>query len=273
MTQNWMETLFGTVKPVIGMVHFPALPGAPLYDGQGGLEAIIESVSRDVANLQQGGVDAVMFCNENDRPYELEVGPATVATMAYVIGAVRSALRVPMGVDILWDPVATVALGHATQAHFAREVFTGLYASDMGVWNSRAAEALRLRAQLGDARRLRLLFNVSAEFASPLGNRTPGELARSVTLSSLPDALCVSGPLTGSTVAMDDLTAVREAVPQVPIFVNTGVSAENAERYLRVADGAIVGTAFKENGETFNPVDVSRVKHVMAVVHRARQQS
>ena len=29
---SWVKEIFNTEKPIIGMVHFPPLPGSPLYD-------------------------------------------------------------------------------------------------------------------------------------------------------------------------------------------------------------------------------------------------
>ena len=77
-----------------------------------------------------------MFGNENDRPYEFDVDRASTATMAYVIGQLRGVIKVPFGVNVLWDPMSTVALAAATGAAFAREIFTGTYASDMGYWGT-----------------------------------------------------------------------------------------------------------------------------------------
>ena len=273
---SWLETLFGTTKPVIAMVHLPALPGTPLYAGKDGMDTVVEQVRQDLRCLQAGGVDAVMFCNENDRPYTFTAAPSVVAAMAYTVGRLRDEVSVPFGVDILWDPVASVALAHSVGAAFVREVFTGVYDSDMGLWQSRAAEALRLRAALGAAEAIRLLFNVSAEFAQPVSRRSVAELARSVAFSSLPDAICVSGPMTGEPVAIEDVERVVRAVATVgptPVVVNTGVSHANVSDYLRRADGVIVGTALKVDGRTFNPVDQARVERFMAQVRQARAVS
>ena len=272
MNSLWTKQMFDTTKPVIAMVHFPALPGAPLYDGDGGMDSIVDVVKKDVAALQEAQVDGIMFCNENDRPYEFAVGPSTVAAMSYVIGRVKEMVSVPYGVDILWDPVAAVALAHAVGASFVREVFTGTYDSDMGLWQSRAAEAVRLRAQLGDTNRVALLFNVSAEFASPLGRRSVAEIARSVAFSSLPDGICVSGPMTGNAVESRELDEVKKLVISTPIFVNTGVREDNVAEYLSIADGVIIGTALKMQGQTFNPVDVGRACKFMAAVQKFRNQ-
>ena len=143
--------VFGQTKPVIGMVHLGALPGSPLYDEKAGIAGLLAGARADLKALQAAGFDAVMFGNENDRPYEFAVDTASTATMAAVIGALRSKITVPFGVNVLWDPMATVALAAATGAHFVREIFTGTYASDMGPWTPNAGAAMRYRNRLGRA--------------------------------------------------------------------------------------------------------------------------
>ena len=128
-----LEETFGNRKPVIAMAHFPPLPGAPLYDASAGMDGILDYVSRDLRNLQDGGVDCLMFGNEGDRPYLLSASPESLAAMAAAIGALKGMLRIPFGVNYLWDPLATVALGVATGAAFAREIFTGVYYQDKSV--------------------------------------------------------------------------------------------------------------------------------------------
>ena len=134
MARNWLTELTGVSKPIIGMVHLPALPGTPLFDSDGGMKAIREWVSRDLGALQAGGIDAVMFCNENDRPYRLDSDFASVAAMADVVATMRDSLSVPFGVNVLWDPRATLAVAKATGAAFCREIFTGAFAGDFGLW-------------------------------------------------------------------------------------------------------------------------------------------
>jgi membrane complex biogenesis BtpA family protein len=141
--------VFGDKKPIVGMVHLDALPGAPLFDEAKGVEAIITGARKDLLALQKAGFDAVMFGNENDRPYEFAVDAASTATMAYIIGRLKAEMTVPFGVNILWDPMSTMALAAATGAAFMREIMTGSYASDMGPWNPDAGKALRYRNRLG----------------------------------------------------------------------------------------------------------------------------
>ena len=266
---SWLEDVIGRARPVIAMAHLPPLPGAPLYDAEGGMAAIVDYVGRDLEALQAGGVDAIMFGNEGDRPYLLEASPESLAAMAAVVGALRGSLRVPFGVNYLWDPVATVALAVATGAAFAREIFTGVYDSDMGLWRPDAARAVRMRHDLGRDD-LKLLFNVNAEFAAPLGERAIEARAASAVFSSLADAVLVSGPMTGQAVDRSDLERVKRAVGDTPVLANTGCNADNIAGILAVADGCIVGTHFKFDGDTFNPVDPSRVGRFMEKVEAAR---
>ena len=147
MTAKFRQ-VFGVGKPVIAMVHFGALPGSPLYDAERGIDGLIDGVSRDIDALQKAGFDALMFGNENDRPYEFAVDTASTATMAYVIGRVRERIKLPFGVNVLWDPMSSIALAAATGAAFVREIFTGTYASDMGPWTPDAGKAMRYRDRL-----------------------------------------------------------------------------------------------------------------------------
>lgn len=127
------RNVFAATRPVIGMVHFGALPGTPLYDADAGVEGPFSSALSDLRALQSAGFDAVLFGNENDGPYELNVDLASTATMACLIGRLREEISGPFGVNVLWDPMSTVAHAAATGAAFAREIFTGVHASDMGI--------------------------------------------------------------------------------------------------------------------------------------------
>jgi membrane complex biogenesis BtpA family protein len=179
--------------------------------------------------------------------------------MAAAITEIARDLELPFGVDVLWDPITAIALGLAVEATFVREVFTGAYAGDFGVWNTDPAAALEYRRRIG-AEHLKLFFNVTAEFAAPLAPREIGLTARSVVLSSLADAVCVSGAVTGTGADLADLAAAKDAVAgAVPVVANTGVAPETVAEILSVADGCIVGTALKRDGYTWNEVDPERV--------------
>ena len=266
---SWLSAVFGAEKVAIGMVHLPALPGSPLYDADGGMELVRERTAADLLALQEAGFDGVMFCNENDRPYTFEAGLETVSAMSAVIGELRHSITVPFGVDILWDPRAALAVAKATGARWVREIFTGAYGSDFGLWNTSPGETLRYRRNIG-ATDVRILTNISAEFARPLVDRPIDVVARGVALISLADGLCVSGPMTGASVDSSELQAVCDALEDTVVFANTGVNETTVADVLAVADGVVVGTSLKVDGITWNAVEVGRARRFMDRVRAAR---
>ena len=256
-------------KAVIAMAHIGALPGSPLYDSDGGMNKLIDDVSVDIEKMQNGGVDAIMFGNENDRPYLLKATPESIASMTAVVSAVNPVLKVPFGVNYLWDPAASVAIGSATGASFVREIFTGVFASDMGLWAPDCATPSRMRRNL-NCQDMKLLFNINAEFAHTLDQRPIELRAKSAVFSSLADAILVSGPLTGQPADSSDLRKVAEAVTEVPVFANTGVNLDNAVEVMSITSGCIIGTHFKIDGNTWNPIDQDRVKRFMDLIDSIR---
>lgn len=71
-----------------------------------------------------------MFSNEASLPYLTKVEPITYVTMARIIGEILAEIKVPHGVNVLWDPLATIDLAVATGSLFVREIFSGVYASE-----------------------------------------------------------------------------------------------------------------------------------------------
>ena len=112
-TSNWTDELFGVKKPIIAMCHLLPLPSDPYYDEEGGMEKVIERATKDVIALQNGGVDGIMFSNEYSLPYLTKMEPITLAAMAYVIGRVKEYVKIPYGVNCLWDPIASLDVAKA----------------------------------------------------------------------------------------------------------------------------------------------------------------
>lgn len=241
-----------------------------MYNARDGMAAVVDSLRHDLEILQNGGVDGLLFCNEGDRPYPLHTDRAQVAAMAAAIGEVRPYVRVPYGVDLLWDPFAALAVAQAVRASFVREVFTGVYDSDMGLWQPDAAAALDYRHAIG-ADNVRLFYNIEPEFARPVSPRPVGELAKSVVVSSLADVILISGSMAGASANLAHVAEAKSAVPQTPVFANTGVKIETVRETLAVADGVIVGSGLKVDGYTWNPVDPDRVRRFMDEVRAARE--
>jgi len=269
VNNRWIKELFGCSKPIIAMCHFGALPGDPRYERESGVAGVIEWARKDLLALQNGGVDAVMFSNEFSLPYLTEVPTVTVACMARIIGELMAEIRVPYGVNVLWDPKASLDLAASTGARFVREIFTGVYASDFGLWNTNCGEVVRHQQSIG-AGGVKLLFNIVPEAARYLAERDIVDIARSTVFNARPDALCVSGLIAGAQTDPQILKKVKQTVPDTVVFANTGVRLENVEEQLAIADGAVVGTTFKQDGLFENHVNEKRVKVFMNRVKELR---
>jgi hypothetical protein len=267
--EYWTTEIFGVDKPIIAMCHLEAMPGDPHFEKKGGMQQVIEWARKDLHALQNGGVDAVMFSNEFSMPYLTRVDTVTVASMARVIGELLEDIHMPFGVNVLWDPEASLDLAIATGAKFVREIFSGVYASDFGLWNPNAGQIIRHQHAIG-AENVKLLFNIVPEAAKYLADRDIVEIAKSTVFNHLPDGLCISGLMAGAKTNTSILRQVKEAVPETVVFANTGVRMENVEEQLSIADGAVVGTTFKFDGKFENHVDEERVANFMEKVNSFR---
>ena len=190
-----LKSLFGVEKPLIAMCHLAALPGRPRHDVAAGMAGIVEALRRDVGALQPAGVDGLLFCNENDIPYQLSVGAEVASAMTAAIVAVKPELGVPFGVDILWDARASLAVARAVGAAFVREVFTGVFESDMGLFEPRLGDLAGYRHLIG-ADAVALFANITPEFSRSISDRPVADRARGAAYMGL-DALLISGVQAG----------------------------------------------------------------------------
>jgi uncharacterized protein len=266
-----LQELFQTDKPVIAMCHLAALPGRPRHDVAGGMGAVVEGLRRDVHALQDAGVDGLLFCNENDIPYQLQVGPEIPSAMAAVIAELKPELRLPFGVNILWDARASLALARAVHARFVREVFTGVFESDMGLFAPQYGELAAYRHAIG-ADDVAIFANITPEFSRSVSDRPVADRARGAAYMGV-DALLISGVQAGVSAEFSDLEAARSAAGGVPVLANTGVNHDNVQAVLRVADGIIVGTSLKVDGSTWNPVDPERARRLVRLARASTAQA
>jgi membrane complex biogenesis BtpA family protein len=267
---TWLDEVFAVRKPVIAMLHLAALPGDPEFDNKGGIAAVIARAHEELEALQSGGVDGVMISNEFSLPYLTKTEPITAITMARIIGELLPEIRVPYGVNVLWDGRASIDLAVATGAQFVREIFTGVYASDFGLWDTNIGEVARHRTRVGGAG-VKLFFNIVPESATYLADRDLESITRTTVFATRPDAICVSGATAGSPTDSEAVRVVKQAAGAVPVFVNTGVRADNVAAELEIADGAIVGTYFKKDGVFENRAQRPRVEELITEVRRFRK--
>jgi membrane complex biogenesis BtpA family protein len=254
-----MKNLFGSRgKILIGVVHLRPLPGSPRWGGD--LEAVIESAVADARAYVRGGVHGLFLENFGDIPFTKgSVGPETVAAMAAAGRALRAAVKLPLGFNVLRnDAQAGLALCAACGGSYIRvNVHTGAMITDQGLIEGNACETIRYRQRICPAA---LVFaDVQVKHAVPLGD-CPIEIAARDTLDrGLADALIISGVGTGEPAKVSDVERVRAVCPEAKILLGSGVTAENVGDYLAGADGFIVGSSLKRDGRVNLPVDWKRV--------------
>ncbi|HID86701.1 MAG TPA: BtpA/SgcQ family protein [Anaerolineae bacterium] len=267
-----LEEMFGVEKPIIGMVHLWPLPGAPGYQGYG-MDTIIAHALRDAEALVEGGVDGLIVENMWDLPYY--VGTDTpfeaVAAHAVVARKVVEAVDVPVGINVIHNGgVVEVAIAVAAGAQFIRVcLMTGARVWDTGELDRGcAADLLRKRKELG-AEHIKLFADVDKKHSVAF----PGiDLATHIEWTDfyLADALIVSGRMTGAAPDLEKVRRAKELAGGRPVLLGSGTTAENIGAFLEIADGAIVGSSLKVDGEPTNPVDVERVRRYMAAVRAVR---
>ena len=113
-----------------------------------------------------------------------------------------------------------------------------------------------------------IFADVGGKHAVPLAPTDLEQTARDLVHRGLADALVVSGPATGQVTPLADIKRVRSAIADVPLLVGSGVTAETAAELLSIADGLIVGTAVKRDGDVRLAVERARVERLVAAARR-----
>lgn len=260
---------------LIGVVHLPPLPGSPGW--QGSMDAVLERSVADARVYAEAGFSAIVIENFGDTPFFAGRVPAeTVAAMSRAAVAVREAVgsELPIGFNVLRnDASSALGLSAACGGAFIRvNVHTGAMVTDQGVIEGKAAETLRLREALGfsESSRPLLFADVLVKHAAPLGDLEPGQAARDTFHRGHADALIVTGAGTGEATPLARLRAVRNSVPEAPLFAGSGVTAETVFETLAIADGVIVGSSLKTDGDLAKPIDPARAEAFVAAAARRK---
>jgi membrane complex biogenesis BtpA family protein len=256
----------GKKKILIGMLHMPALPGAPLSKLT--LAEIRDFILRDTETLVNGGVDGLMMENFGDVPfYPGRVPAAVVEQMTEIAADVREKTGLPLGINVLRnDGLSALAVAHAVGANFIRvNVLAGARVTDQGLIPGIAHDLLRERAAL-NAESIKIFADVDVKHSAPLAERPIEDEVDDLIERALADAIVVSGAGTGKATDPEKVRRVKKCAGATPVFVGSGITAKTVSEFLDAADGFIVGTALKKDGVAANPVEFERVQDLMQAV-------
>jgi uncharacterized protein len=269
MTTASLNGIFSGIAPLIGMVHLLPLPGSPGFSGS--LEAVVDRALADARALQEAGFDAIIVENFGDTPYPVGPGPIerTVA-MTTILREVRRAVSLPIGINVQFnDYAAELALARYGGASFIRvEAFVDSVMTPGGPAFACAPALTRLGAAMAGPPVL-IVADVHVKESVPIAAAPLATSARNAEQAGAA-ALIVTGSATGAATPLEAVAEAKRAT-SLPVFVGSGMSARTAAATLAVADGAIVGTATKQDSRATNPVDPSLARAVVAAARALPQ--
>lgn len=257
---------FKIEKPIIGVVHLEALPGSPCFDS---MRSVLHSALEDTNALVEGGVDGLLVENYGDKPFVEKVNKMTTSAMSVIIDEIANISDVPIGINVLrndWECALSIA--KVLNLDFIRiNVYSGIEATPEGLIEGKAGKIQRFREN-NDIKCF-ILADIDVKHGKALYPKNIKEAAIEATERGLTDALIVSGDRTGKEVDYNELKNVKSLV-DTPIFIGSGLTQENAKKMMNIADGGIVGTHFKRDGDVDNSVSSKRVKNFMSKLESIR---
>jgi membrane complex biogenesis BtpA family protein len=271
--RNALDELFGVRKPIIGVVHLQALPGAPRYAG-GAMREIYAAAVADARALAGGGIDGIIVENASDMPFRRpeNIGPETVAALTAACLEIRAAVDTPIGITCVANGVIpALAVAKAVGARWVRaNQWVNAYVANEGFLNGPAPEAMRYRAAIG-ATDVRIFADVHVKFGAHAitADRNIPEQATDAEWFDA-DVLIASGTRTGSPTSQREVEEVRSGTT-LPVIVGSGLNPDQVPGLFAVADGAIVGQWLKRDGVWWNPVDPARVEQLFNAVSKLRR--
>jgi len=263
--------IFGVPKALVGMIHVAALPGTPRNSDP--VNVIAGRAVEEAWMLAEAGFDALILENMHDAPYlRREVGPEIVSAMTVVADAVREAVDVPLGIQVLAGANrAAVAIAHSVGLQFVRaEGFVFAAVADEGIMDEAdAGPLLRYRRSIG-AEKVRILADIKKKHNAHAitGDVGIAEMARNAEFFGA-DGVIITGVATAMPTSLDDLRQVRTA-SKLPLAVGSGATPDTLRELFEYADSVIVGSWYKVRGDWHNPPDPARVRELVEAADRIR---
>lgn len=260
---------------LIGVVHLPALAGAPGSANEPPATALQKAgyqAVREAKVLAAAGFEGVILENFGDAPFfKGAVPPETVASLAIIAAAVRDSIRIPLGVNVLRnDGHAALAVAAVTGADFIRvNVLSGVAATDQGIVEGDAATLIRERLRLGAD--VRILADVHVKHARTLSSDSVELAVEEMLERGDADGVIVTGPTTGRSVDYSRLEDASRSARRAggPLYVGSGATPPEIKSLLRFADGIIVGSSIRKGRKAGAPLDPSHIREFVKAFRAA----
>lgn len=262
------ETLFGTKKPLIGVIHLLPLPSSANYDGN--FHKIVKKAEQEASALMTAGFDGLIVENYFDIPFvKTSVDPAIVSSLSLITKRIMHLTDKPMGINVLRnDARSAMAIALCTGAGFVRvNILTGAMVTDSGVIEAAGPELLPYRERI-KAPNIKIFADVMVKHAYPMGAVPDiADMAKETVHRGQADVLIVSGVATGSAADVKDVEKIKNALPDVPLLIGSGLNMDNFKALLSIADGAIVASSIKRGQGLDSTIDLNLAEKLVKAVH------
>jgi membrane complex biogenesis BtpA family protein len=201
-------SIFSIIRPVIGVIHLPPLPGAPRSGVS--MERLIRGAVRDARVLVKGGARGVIVENLGDAPFSKgSVEPHVVACMAVVAEAVKKEVgdSLFVGINVLRnDAKSALGIASAVGASFIRvNVHVGAMVTDQGLIEGDARETLLYRNRV--CPNVGIAADILVKHASPLGAADLIQIGKDAHLRGGASSLIITGCATGAEASVSSCSA------------------------------------------------------------------
>lgn len=249
---------------IIGMVHCLPLPGTAGYGGS--MEQILERARQDAVTLEKAGMDAVIVENMGDSPFAAKLDTEQVCALTAAAMEVKRAVSIPVGIDAAFnDYRAALSIAAVAGGAFIRvPVFVDTVVFSDGVISPCARACMEFRRQLG-VEQIQILADIQVKHAFMLVSGITPEQSAKMAADCGADAILVTGTQTGEETPLELVQRVKSVV-SLPVLTASGFNAKNAAMQLAWADGAVVGSGLKENGQLSNPISYDLAVELMKKV-------
>ena len=239
MTNGRFNNLFPVKKPVIGMIHLA---------GNSPSEKV-ERALEELSMYQEEDIDGAIIEDYHGKFEDIEKTLRETAKLN---------LKILLGINVLINPYSAFKLAQDFGARFIQ--FDSVQTNDL-ILNKYS----HLRNEYSE---ITVLGGVGFKYTMPTGNPLYLDLEEG---KSRCDAIVTTGVGTGVETPIEKLREFKRLLEDFPLIVGAGVNLNNVYEQLTISDGAIVGSYFKPNGNTYLPVDKNKVKYLMDIVKKIRK--
>ena len=252
-------------KFLAAMVAVLPLPGSPLYGGND--QEAIDQALADLEVYKMAGVDSIIFENDHDLPYiQPPLDKKGIALMTDIVKEARERFDGPIGIQML-EAANITSLEIAAEAdldYIRVEAFVFAHVGGSGIINGSAGKILRRRKEL-QAEHIKVFADVKKKHGShslTIDLDIQDEIMQAEFF--LVDGVIVTSQFTGKNPNKNDLIKAK-SVTKLPVLIGSGMTAENIQEYLALADGFIVGSYFRKDGKFLEKLEPERLHKFMKV--------